>query len=90
MINTFKIANVQFFIVIKLCYVQSSITKHIAQETETMNKETPMKNREVGPLDFDGATVINPDGSETPITDEMIEKACDALEPSSQKNDKAH
>ena len=55
-----------------------------------MNKETPMKDREVGPLDFDGATVINPDGSETPITDEMIERACDALEPSSQKNDKAH
>ena len=55
-----------------------------------MNKETPIKSREIGPLDFDGATVINADGSETPITDEMIEKACDALESSSQKNDKTH
>jgi len=53
-----------------------------------MNKETQKKAREIGPLDFDGAAIINPDGSETPITDEMIEKACDDLESSSQEEDK--
>jgi len=55
-----------------------------------MNKENQKKEREIGPLDFDGASVINPDGSETAITDEMIDKACDALEPASQKGDKPH
>ena len=90
MTNTFEIVNGQFFIVIELCYVQSSITEHIAQEVETMNKENPVKNREIGPLDFDSASVINPDGSETAITDEMIEKACDELESTSQKGDKTH
>ncbi len=55
-----------------------------------MNKENQKKEREIGPLDFDGASVINADGSETPITDEMIEKACDELESSTQKDDKTH
>lgn len=50
-----------------------------------MNRETPKNKREVGPLDFEGAAIINPDGSETPITDEMIKKACDDLEAPSQK-----
>ena len=53
-----------------------------------MNKESQKKKCDVGPLDFDGAAIINPDGSETPITDEMIEKACDELEPTSQNEDK--
>ncbi|MBQ0719038.1 MAG: hypothetical protein KBT88_11755 [Gammaproteobacteria bacterium] len=53
-----------------------------------MNKEAPMKKSEVGPLDFDGAAIINADGSETPITEEMIEKACNDLESSSQDEDK--
>lgn len=78
------------FIVTKLCYVQSSTTEHIAPETETMNKENQKKEREIGPMDFDSASVINADGSETPITDEMIEKACDELESSTQKDDKTH
>jgi|AZIJ01.1.fsa_nt_gi hypothetical protein len=55
-----------------------------------MNKETPRNKREVGPLDFEGAALINPDGSETPITDEMIEKACNDLEVRSQKENKTH
>lgn len=53
-----------------------------------MNKENQKKKREIGPLDFDGAAIINPDGSETPITDEMIEKACDDLEAPSQEEEK--
>ena len=53
-----------------------------------MNKETPNKKGEIGPLDFEGAAIINPDGSETPITDEMIEKACDDLEAPSQEEEK--
>ena len=53
-----------------------------------MNKESQKKKCDVGPLDFDGAAIINPDGSETPITDEMIEKACDDLEEPSQEAEK--
>lgn len=53
-----------------------------------MNKETHRQKREVGPLDFDVAAIINADGSETPITDEMIEKACSELEPSLQDEEK--
>jgi len=53
-----------------------------------MNKEPQKDKREVGPMDFDGAAIINPDGSETPITDEMIKKACDDIEPSAQAEDK--
>ena len=53
-----------------------------------MNKHNEKNAREIGPLNFDGAAIINPDGSETPITDEMIEKACSELEASSQNADK--
>ena len=53
-----------------------------------MNKDSQKKKREVGPLDFEGAAIINPDGSETPISDEMIEKACDDLEAPSQEEEK--
>ncbi len=53
-----------------------------------MNKEIHKKNRQIGPLDFDGAAIINPDGSETPITNEMIEKACDDLEAPLQDKEK--
>ena len=53
-----------------------------------MSKDTQKKKDEVGPLEFEGAAIINPDGSETPITDEMIEKACDDLEAPSQEEDK--
>ncbi len=49
-----------------------------------MNKDSQQHERTIGPLDFHGAAIINPDGSETPITDEMINKACDELERSSQ------
>ena len=52
-----------------------------------MNKEIRKKKGEVGPLEFNGAAIINPDGSETPITNEMIEKACDDLEAPSQEED---
>ena len=51
-----------------------------------MNKQAPIKPRAVGPLNFDGAALINPDGSETPITKEMIKKVCDELISAAQQD----
>tara|TARA_R110000787_G_scaffold38998_9_gene97874 strand:+ start:50 stop:274 length:225 start_codon:yes stop_codon:yes gene_type:complete len=31
--------------------------------------------------DFKGAAIINEDGSETPITEDMIQTACEQLDP---------
>ncbi len=55
-----------------------------------MNKTVQNKKRDVGPLDFEGAAIINPDGSETPITDEMVEKACNDIDEPSEKDSKNH
>ena len=58
-----------------------------------MNKETQKKDREIGPLDFDGAAIINADGSETPITEEMIRTACEDIAsaaPENKDTDKTH
>lgn len=39
-------------------------------------------------IDFHGATVIDEDGKETPITEEMVQRACSELEESCNKDDK--
>lgn len=44
-----------------------------------MNKKSQQEQKEKG--DFRGAAIINQDGSETPITEEMVREACDNLEP---------
>ncbi len=54
-----------------------------------MGTKDQQEQREIGPLDFDGAAVINPDGSETAITEDMIKAACDDIESSSADNDKS-
>ncbi len=50
-----------------------------------MNKHPHKQEHEIDPVDFHGAAIVNPDGSETPITEAMIKRACDEIERSIQR-----
>ncbi len=42
-------------------------------------------NETEDPVDFHGAAIIDSEGHEVPITEEMVKKACDKLEENRKK-----
>ena len=48
-------------------------------DTNSENKDTP--------ADFHGAAVIDKNGQEVPITEEMVQKACSKLEDAKKEKD---
>lgn len=52
----------------------------------TASTETHKKNdQEESPSDFHGAAIIDNEGHEVPITDEMVKNACENLEKQREK-----
>jgi len=50
----------------------------IKKETDSPNNQKDQETKNFC-IDFHGAAIIDPDGNETAITDEMIEKVCEEL-----------
>lgn len=48
---------------------------------ETGDQNSKRKGDSNAEPDFKGAAIINEDGSETPITEDMIQTACEQLDP---------
>lgn len=44
-----------------------------------MGRETSSENSKTKVADFHGAAILNEDGTETPITEDMIQDACEKL-----------
>jgi len=53
-----------------------------ASSTEKHDKN----NQEEAPADFHGAAIIDKDGHEIPITEEMVKDACEDLEDHRKKS----
>jgi len=56
--------------------------KMTASSTEKHDKN----NQEEAPADFHGAAIIDKDGHEIPITEEMVKDACEDLEDHRKKS----
>ncbi len=54
-----------------------------------MSKKTQSGQSETETSALHSAAIINPDGSETPITEDMIKAACDNIESISSDEDKS-
>ena len=44
-----------------------------------MGRETSSENNKSTESDFHGAAILNEDGTETPITEDMVQDACEKL-----------
>jgi hypothetical protein len=45
-----------------------------------MGRETSSENSKTKEADFHGAAILNEDGTETPITEDMVRDACEKLD----------
>ncbi len=54
-----------------------------------MSKKAQPEQSKTEASELHGAAIINPDGSETPITEDMIKAACDNIESISSDEDKS-
>ncbi len=52
----------------------------------TANEKKEQMTQDDSTADFHGAAIINSDGQEVPITEEMVKQACEELEENRKKS----
>jgi len=54
--------------------------------TASSTEKHDHNNQEEGPTDYHGAAIIDSEGHEVPITEEMVKQACEELEENRKKS----
>lgn len=63
---------------------------NVVKNKPAVNKNKRLDSSDTTQVDFHGASIINEEGEEIPITEKMVRKACDSFikqwEPSQEKD----